>query len=182
MPYAVTLRLDEAAAARVERLWRALAEQAGDDGALRLGYGPHLTLALLPDGIGAEAIAEAVFALAHAWDPLPITLAGLGVFPGDPAVVWAAPVVTEALLARHSWLQAALAAFPVHAHYRPGAWVPHVTLSKEGQAPAARLIEVATAAWDGPITGRLDRLELVHFRPVTVLRSVALQASGRSAT
>src|SRR5688572_22548207 len=107
MPYAVTLRLDEDAAARVQRIWRALAGQAGDDGALRLGYGPHLTLALLPDGIAAATVAKAAFALAHAWGPLPITLAGLGVFPGDPPVVWAAPVVTEALLARHAALHAA---------------------------------------------------------------------------
>lgn len=179
MPYALTLRLDEAAAARVARLWHAVAE-AGDDGALRLGYGPHITLAILPDGIDAEALATAGFATARGWDALPVTLAGLGVFPGEPAVVWAAPVATEALLARQRALHAALAAFPVHAHYQPGAWVPHVTLSKDGGAPASRIVEAATAAWDGPISGWLDRLELVRFRPVEILRSVALQAAGAS--
>lgn len=180
MPYALTLRLDETAAARVARLWRAIAAQAGDDGALRLGYGPHITLALLPDGIDAEAVATAGFAAARGWDALPVTLAGLGVFPGDPAVIWVAPIATEALLARQRALHAALAAFPVHAHYRPGAWVPHVTLSKDGGAPAARIVEAASAAWDGPISGLLDRLELVRFRPVEILRSAALQASAPS--
>ncbi|MBR0666132.1 hypothetical protein GXW71_17360 [Roseomonas hellenica] len=56
--------------------------------------------------------------------------------------------------------------------------MPHVTLSKEGQASAARTIEVATAAWEEPIIGRLDRLELVRFRPVEILRSQALRAPG----
>lgn len=182
MPHALTLRLDEDAAARVARLWRAIKAQTGDDDALRLGYGPHITLAVLPDGIDAAAVAEAGFAAARGWDALPVTLAGLGVFPGGPAVVWAAPVVTGALLARHAALHAALAPFPAHAHYRPGAWVPHVTLSKDGHAPAAHIIEAATGAWDGPITGRLNRLELVRFRPVEILRSTALQAAGASTT
>lgn len=180
MPYALTLRLDEHAAARVARLWRAIAAQVGDDGALRLGYGPHITLAVLPDGIDAAAVAAAGFAAARGWDALPVTLAGLGVFPGEPAVVWAAPVATEALLARQCALHAALAGFPVHAHYQPGAWVPHVTLSKDGAAPADRVIAAASAAWDGPISGLLDRLELVRFRPVEILRSAALQAPGSS--
>lgn len=175
VPYAVTLRLDDDAAARVERMWRALADQAGDDDALRLGYPPHITLAVLPDTVPAEALEGSALRVVRSWDALPVVIAGFGVFPGTPPVVWAAPVVTERLLARHGTLHAALAPFPIDPHYRPGAWVPHVTLSKEGRSTAARAIEIAASAWDGPIRGLLDRADLVRFRPVSVLCSEALR-------
>ena len=178
MPYAVTLRLDAAAAARVEAMRRALAVQTGDDDALRLGYAPHVTLAVLPDSAPAGTVEDTVFRVAGDWDALPLVLAGLGVFPGAPPVIWAAPVVTERLLARHGALHAALALFPVHPHYRPGAWVPHVTLSQQGRSSAGQAIESAASAWNGPIEGRLDRLDLVEFLPVNVLRSAGLRSSG----
>ena len=98
MPYAVTLPLDAAAAAHVERMWRALADQAGDDDALRLGYAPHITLAVLPDAVRAEDIENAVLGVAGDWDALSTVFAGFGVFPGAPPVIWAAPVVTKGLL------------------------------------------------------------------------------------
>jgi 2'-5' RNA ligase len=171
VPYAVTLPLDAAAAAHVERMWRALADQAGDADALQLGYVPHITLAVLPDAAPAVEIEEAAFRAAEGWKALPALLAGFGVFPGKAPVTWVAPVATEQLLARHAALHAALGRFSVHPHYQPGAWVPHVTLSSSGLCPAARAIEIATAVWQGPIRARLERIDLVRFRPVEVLRS-----------
>ena len=178
VPYAVTLRLDGAAADRVERIWRALADRTGDDDALRLGYPPHITLAVLPDSAPADALEDAVFRMAGAWDELPVVLAGLGVFPGTTPVVWAAPVATEGLLSRHAALHAVLAPWPVDPHYRVGAWMPHVTLSRSGRVPAARTVEIAAATWSGPIAARLDRMDVVRFRPVDVLRSEALLPCG----
>ncbi|EFH09373.1 2'-5' RNA ligase family protein [Teichococcus cervicalis] len=182
MPYAVTLPLDDDAADAVRQLWLALAEQAGADDMLRLGYPPHLTLAVLPDTAPATALAEAVSGLAEHWTGLGVTLAGLGVFPGAPPVVWAAPVVTPPLLARHAALHAALrAARPdclVHEHYRPGAWVPHVTLSQRSGGAAGPLVEAAGSAWRGPIRAICRRLELVRFPPVAVLRSEPLAAAA----
>jgi 2'-5' RNA ligase len=174
MPYAVTLPLDDAAAAEVQRMWRALAEQASADDVIRLGYVPHITLAVLPNTASAAEVEEAAFGVADEWTPLLIVLVGLGVFPGSPPVIWAAPVVTADLLTRHAELYSALARFGVHAHYEPGFWVPHVTLSKEGATSAARAIEAADSAWCGPINAMLERVELVRFRPVEVLRRQAL--------
>jgi 2'-5' RNA ligase len=92
MPLAVTLRLDDAAAAAVVAMWRALAEGGVDDDCLRLGYPPHVTLAVWPDGAPAGTLlAAAVERFGAEWGALPATLAGFGVFPGAPAVVWAAP-------------------------------------------------------------------------------------------
>jgi hypothetical protein len=39
----------------VERIWRALARQGGDDDALRPGFPPHITVAALPDFAPAGA-------------------------------------------------------------------------------------------------------------------------------
>ena len=85
--------------------------------------------------------------------------------------------MTETLLARQAALVAALGA-PPHEHYRPGHWVPHVTL---GHADAlGRAMETLAPLWRGPVSGRLNRLELVRFRPVAVLRSLPLgRASAR---
>ncbi|MBS0644678.1 MAG: 2'-5' RNA ligase family protein [Proteobacteria bacterium] len=170
----MTARLDPIAAAGIERLWQALAERLGADDSLQLGYHPHVTLAVLPDTAPVAPIDAAVARLATIWTVQPVTLAGLGVFPGTPPVLWAAPVPTSGLLAWHSELHAALTSLPVHPHYRPGAWMPHVTLAKEAHWPAERLLEAALSAWDGKLQGSLDRIDLVRFRPVAILRSEPL--------
>lgn len=155
-----------------------LAEQAGADDAIRLGYAPHLTLAVLPDTAPAAEIENAAFHVAENWAPFSVVLAGLGVFPGTPPVIWAAPAVTGGLLASHAALLESLAPFTVHPHYRPGNWVPHVTLSQKGPPSAARAVEVLASAWDGPICARLERVELVRFLPVKILRSQALRPAA----
>jgi hypothetical protein len=80
--------------------------------------------------------------------------------------------VTGELLARQAALVAAVPDTACHEHHRPGRWVPHVTLG-HAEAPG-RGLEALAPLWRGPIRGRLDRLELVRFRPVAVLRSAAL--------
>jgi hypothetical protein len=82
-------------------------------------------------------------------------------------------VPTADLLARHASLLARLGDLPVHGHYRPGAWVPHVTLAAEATS-AARAIEALAPLWGGPITGLLARVDVVRFHPVEVLSSRAL--------
>ena len=161
MPYAVTLRLDEAAAAEVRRLWALVA--AGD----AAEYAPHVTLAVYPDDGDVGLLRDAVAVLAARWRALEVTFAGIGVFAG--AVVWLAPVVTGELLRRHAELVGAL---PVaHPHYRVGAWVPHVTLAQElTEAGVAAAMSALLAEWR-PFAGSLDRVEIVRFTPVEVLAS-----------
>lgn len=176
MPCALTLRLDPSAADIVERLWRALAE-AGEDSMAKLGYAPHLTLAVLPDSVPAAALEQGAFAQAAAWRALPLRFGAYGLFPGRPAVAWLAPVVTAALLERHRALCAALAPLPIEPHYRPEAWMPHVTLSEGSDLPPGAILSFLEAAWPGPFGGWGDRLELVRFPPPQVLRSAALARS-----
>jgi 2'-5' RNA ligase len=104
---------------------------------------------------------------------LPIYLSGYGVFPGPPAVVWIAPVITADLLARHASLHSALRTFPCERHYLPGNWMPHVTLTSAATS-ASRAMEVLTPLWKGALSANLNRLELVSFHPVQVLWTQAL--------
>ena len=58
--------------------------------------------------------------------------------------------------------------------------MPHVTLSKKGQPSAARAVEIVASVWEGPVSARLERIELVRFRPVQVLRSEALKPRSQA--
>jgi 2'-5' RNA ligase len=173
MPYAVTLCLDAAGAAAIRRLWDALAT-AGIGDVPALGYVPHVTLGIWPDTSDVAALRGGAARVAARRAAPWVTFSALGVFPGNPAVLFAAPVVTGTLLRWHADLLDGLA--PPHPHYRPDAWMPHVTLAEElaGHAAAAAALALAAPHW-APFRCRLDRVDLVHFRPVDVLWSQALK-------
>ncbi len=172
MPYAVTLRLDANPAALVRRLLAALAEAGIADDVHRLGYAPHVTLAVLPDSVPAARIEAAIASLPI--PILPIQFAGFGLFPGPPAVLYLAPVAHAALL---HWQATLAATLPeMHAHCRPGQWVPHVTLAREltDLAAAGQALAVLQPIWR-PISGQLEQIDLVRFRPVEVLSTRTLK-------
>ena len=175
MPYAVALRLDAAAAAPIEAMWRALAAAGLHDDSLALGYPPHVTLSIHPDAADAARLRDVVVACAAQWTAIDVTLVGFGVFAVPVPVLYLAPVVTEALLLRQRALADALADQPCDPHYRPGAWVPHVTLAKGGTTGdpgwLGRALDTLAPLWPALRPARAECLELVHFRPVTVLQS-----------
>ncbi|HEV8585192.1 MAG TPA: hypothetical protein VGT02_09510 [Methylomirabilota bacterium] len=64
------------------------------------------------------------------------------------------------------------------AYYAPGAWVPHCTLVQEAGAGLDRALAVARRA-ALPRRGRLERAELVEFRPVRCHVAVPLARRAR---
>jgi 2'-5' RNA ligase len=172
MPFGVTLCFDPLSASTITKMWEVLASRGIDTDRHQLGYAPHITLAVYPDDAPATQLTAALQQLAATWCALPVALNGLGIFPSPAAVFWAAPIVTPALLTRHAAVQAALPDLQTHAHYRLGAWVPHVTLSGAVDNPGVAL-SALLSVWQ-PLEGLLDRLELVRFRPVQVLQSYKL--------
>lgn len=96
-------------------------------------------------------------------------------------MLWVAPVVTAALLGHHARLHAALSGLAGHPHYRPGAWVPHVTLSGDGSLSPAAALGALLPRWTGPLDGKADAVELVRLHPVEVLWRRALPAVGKAA-
>jgi 2'-5' RNA ligase len=176
MPFAITLCLDPISAVPIEAMWRRLATQGIDADRDQLGYAPHITLAIYPNDTSVSRLRSALDDVCRNWAALPVRLSALGAFPGNSTVLWAVPVVTAELLARHQAIQAALPDLKVDAHYRPEAWVPHVTLSGALADPGSALTALTTD-WK-PITGFLDRVDLVSFRPVEVLQSLSCPPSG----
>ena len=172
MPFAITLRFNSSSASALEEMWQALSIAGIDSDRVQLGYAPHVTLAIYPDDTPILRLQAALEQVGRDWDALPVTLSGFGTFPGSSSVLWAAPIVTPSLLARHSAMQAALPDLLVHAHYRVGSWVPHVTLASALNDPG-RALSVLLPLWR-PIRGFLNQLDLVRFRPVEVLQSYPL--------
>lgn len=171
MPAAITLTFDAAATARIASLWDALAAAGHSTSMQRLGYVPHLTLLVWPDA-AADALAGQVRALARLVPPQ-ISIATLGVVPGERDLLWLGVVPTQPLLALHAALADCIDQVP-HPHYRIGAWMPHITLADD-LAPAR--IGAAIACVDCLATvahARIAAIEVVSFPPVAVLGRHAL--------
>jgi len=160
MALAVCLLLDDRADAAVRRLWRRL-EDEGVPTLLTHTHGrhvPHLTYAALR----SADVREVVQALAGMPQQPELTLHfdALGTFRRSRC--WLAPAVTTALTQRQEAVVAAVdgAAGELHRHYRPGAWVPHLTV-----APRLHLTDLATVAaavYDVlPITATIHRAAVI---------------------
>ncbi len=160
MPYAITLCLDDPAP--IQAMLDLLAAEGIADDVLRLGYHPHVTLGLYPDDAEESALQARLGALRG--PAVELVVPALGVFPGAPSVLYAAPCPSAALLALHA------ACASLHPHYRPGSWMPHITLSE-----AVGDIGPALAAWR-PFRTLCSTVELVRFRPVEILAARTLEA------
>jgi len=173
MPFAVTLCFDVATAASIETLWQALAAQGVDTDRRDLGYSAHITLAIYQDDAPVERLAKAVAELGSRRPGVPVVLSGFGLFAAPSNVLWLAPAPSLQLLTYQQEVAAALPDLVIDAHYRPGSWVPHVTLSGTLPDPP-RALAALLPLWR-PVSGVLERIELVRFRPVDVLSSRMLR-------
>jgi hypothetical protein len=129
MALAVCLLLDPPADEIVRRLWARM-EDAGLPSLRSHTHGrhvPHLTYASLR----AWDLAEVTTRLdgLPAQPPLRIRLDGLGIFRRSRC--WLAPALPADLAARQLDVVEAVTATgaELHRHYRPGDWIPHVTLA-----------------------------------------------------
>lgn len=167
MPYVVQLDLG-AGASRIAELCDAL--DPAVETVTRLGDVPHLSLAIY-DELNTEAYAVRLRAFADTLEPFSLRLAGLGVFAAATHVLYAAPVVTSEVLALHRRFHDSftLPGAVCHEHYRPGAWVPHVTLALNLSAPQLHVaLAIATSKW-APFAGEIDAIRLIRYWPVETL-------------
>ena len=176
MPFAVRLDLDPPSGSALAPLIDAV-ERADADAMTprRARVAPHLSLAVY-DRLVPAAVTVSLQRFAERQPTLAIQLASLGLFPGPPAVLFAAPVVSAELLVLHrAYHQATWASGPrCWAHYLPEAWVPHVTIGEDLRlATVPTALRNAIAAWR-PRPAVLHRISLVRFHPVEILWSTAL--------
>ncbi len=141
MAVSVCLLLDDGADRAVRRLWRRL-EDDGVPTLLTHTHGrhvPHLTFASLLD-CDLEQVAGALSALPPA-PAAPVHFDALGMFRRSRC--WLVPGVTSSLVARQETVADRVleTGAVLHKHYRPGEWLPHLTL-----APRLHLTDLATVA------------------------------------
>jgi 2'-5' RNA ligase len=141
MALAVCLLLDPPTDAAVRRLWARM-EEVGVPSLASHTHGhhvPHLTYAALRSW-DLDAVTAALAALPER-PPLRLHLDALGVFRRSRC--WLAPALSVDLAPRQQAVVEAVTATgaDLHRHYRPGDWVPHVTL-----APRLRLHHLPVVA------------------------------------
>ena len=172
MPYALELALDDRSTAVVRTLWRGAAD-AGFPSMAESGAHPHVSLAIW-DEIDRAAMEDAIGRFAGDTPAVDVVFPTVGSFPTTGAVFLAlaeSPQLREV----HARCHRALAALGRGAwpHYAPGVWVPHCTLAMDLGAAVARIHAVLQPA-PLPLRGRLERAELVEFRPVRHLMAAPL--------
>jgi 2'-5' RNA ligase len=144
---------------------------------LGIGDVHHVSLAVYED-LPAQRFATDLARFAEAVQPITVRLANIGIFAGARSVLFLSPVVTEQLLALHHRFHDAFGAFAGSCweHYRPGRWVPHVTLAMNAASPSLqKAVTEVTTRWK-PLEIQLDAIRLVRFRPVHTIYRATLQA------
>jgi len=170
MPVALTLRLDDAGIARVQPVLDALETLGIVSSVRRLGYPPHVTLAVWDD----EPEPERVRGLLADWGELEAGCPALGMFAGPPVTMFIAVTPTSALLQRQAALVRAMPGHVVHPHYRPGAWMPHVTMADDVDPVAAGAACSIALSSLRPFVSKLARVDCVRFPPAQVLWSAGV--------
>lgn len=170
MTYAFCLTLDTASEAAVRAMWQHLAAEGICDHMVTLGYPPHLSLAVLDEEPPREIVLAAYEALNGA-PALRIRLGGVRKFAGT-SIAWLAVEGEAGLSEMQSRLVAHLPLEQVHPHYRPGLWMPHVTLQMKGDVE--RGMALVAASWPESRDARLVGFDLVQLPPLNVLDRRAL--------
>ena len=174
MALALSLHFDHATADAVRIVWDALAIAGESRDMLDLGYPPHLTLIVADDEGLAPVLYHALPALAPLV-PGRLVLGDIRRFEGT-SVVWASYGADLGELTRlHTAAAGLLALEAIDPHYRPGSWMPHVTMAVTGVPE--NLMRVAREAWRPRHDVRTTRLEVARFPPAEALEGIELPAA-----
>jgi hypothetical protein len=157
----VCLLLDDEAERAVRRLW----DRLEDDGVRTLAtythgrHVPHLTLADV--GVAPlDEVLDDVVARSLPTTPIPVVFGAIGTFTRTRCSLL--PAVSPPLLDRQSATVDALlgTGLPVGPHYRPGSWLPHLTLGP--RLPAEALPQVARRCYEVlPLAATLERTVVI---------------------
>jgi hypothetical protein len=166
---AVNLLFDAETATAVEAVWAALAAKGITRDMIDLGYPPHVTLVVVDDEALEPQLLEAL-ALGRNRPSMPMTLGPVRRFD-NTTVCWLA-AKGAGLLDLHAAVAACVPTTAIRAHYRPGQWVPHMTLQTQGDPEAGAAI--AGALWPVERPAMAVRLDMCSFLPVVRLDGVDL--------
>ncbi len=177
--YGVVSLLDPPATKKVRATWAKLERDYGTRGVLIMPY-PHFSYQIA-HGYDRSAIQGTLARLAGEIAPFEVTTSGIATFPGAWPVVFVAVDRTASLAALHARVfDACVPASrdPVD-YYRPGAWIPHITLAHGEERNSEPLPEDTVRSIVGSLDHRqycwrirIDNLALV-WDEGTIQRPVA---------
>ncbi|HXY47529.1 MAG TPA: 2'-5' RNA ligase family protein [Thermoplasmata archaeon] len=128
-PCGVVSLLDRNATEKVARTWARLEQEFGVRGVLAMPY-PHFSYQIA-QGYERPALDDTLTRLARGTPPFTATTSGIGTFEGGWPVVYVAVEAPPALRDLHERIWNACQPHvrePV-GYYRPGTWVPHISLA-----------------------------------------------------
>lgn len=129
MPCGCALYFDNETDAAIRELWRTIDESGLHSGMYKLNFPPHMSVLVCED-TDMDGMRESLPPFIALQPALPIQFHSIGVFYGEGGVIYLAPIATRPLLDLHARLWDLIAPHTQNPSdlYRPGQWVPHVTL------------------------------------------------------
>ena len=169
MPYTIELQLNPAAEAEFLRHWETLREDGVSDLLFRLGYKPHITLAMYREIDEAAMIAK-LETFAASETAIPIEFPNVS---ADKGAIFSQPRENASLREFHARFEREFGK-SFRDIDQADIWMPHCTIGMELATDkvgmtVGRLLE----SW-APISGIADRIALLKVRPGQMLWCKAL--------
>lgn len=159
------LYFDSGTDAAIRGLWQRIEDAGLPSRMLELNYPPHMSILLCED-TDLNGLSQKLPEFVAMHPPLPVSFHSLGVFAGEDGVIYLAPTVDRTLLDFHAELWKLMEPYTVHSqdYYRPGTWVPHVTLNLN--VPLNQLGEVMEVLQraEYPLHGMVKELFIADFQ------------------
>ncbi|MGD2027476.1 MAG: 2'-5' RNA ligase family protein [Anaerolineales bacterium] len=129
--HALVALLDEAHTARVKEIWSLLDVNCGLK-AINATPFPHFSFHIAYS-YALDELENRLTELTRAIPPFSVRTTGLSIFTGAEPVVFVPLVADQNLLSVHQtlWEETSSYGENLSRHYRPGRWVPHITLANK---------------------------------------------------
>lgn len=164
MPFGAALTFDSHTESALRALWQAQSQAGLPSSLLSTDAPPHMTLMMAEDA-PTDHLRVALEPLAASLNPTRVEFLSLGIFHAKYGVIYLAPVVNTALLNLHSAFWKVAAPLSIHPgeHYRPGIWVPHVTLAYDLPPDQIGPVAAFLANQDWPDSATVTHILYGHF-------------------
>ena len=175
MPFAIQLFFDPASDTAVRSLWAELASTEVPFPLRDSGNRPHVSLAIYSE-LNTAVCAGLLNSFAETRSPLALSIASLGIFPGEQAVVFLAPIVSSSLMDLHRQVHQLLqdtGTLP-STYYLPGHWTPHCTLATRVPPHFLSQAVAIGLGMSFPLPISIEEIGVIEYTPVNHLFSFRL--------
>lgn len=174
MEYVVVLHFDDKSTEQIQKITDHIAECTNNNYMLANYIRPHITIAnfYTGDDIDASGIAADI---AYSIGKFDIEIVSMGIF--NPTVIYAAPVLNEALLkaceAANNIL--ILKGYERNQFYTPYNWVPHISLAaKQCKSSIEEAVNSALEKFQ-PMKATIETLSIAVCNPYKEIKTFDLQ-------